>query len=297
MSRQLLALAVGLALGGCQVVFPLRDEQVLDAPPGDRDSDGTLDPDDNCPDLFNPDQHDEDQDTIGDLCDNCPHVPNTSQDDNGDGDDVGAACDDSQVVDCIVHFDPFTVPIVQSDDTVGTWIQFDDSYRANEIIPNGYLTVDPTPRTNPLIVVGTHVVELGPVLPPPGDFSNHGVWFASDIFVPTPGVPTDGILAELNNTIDSANPSTAALHLTNGGGLALLDPDTNMVAGQAGEIRLDLRGFSAVADGKLANAKRTLSATGVIGPRQIGLRAYRQKVEFDYLLVIERREGTCQETD
>ena len=37
--------------------------------PGDRDLDGILDPDDNCPDIYNPDQADTDEDTIGDLCD------------------------------------------------------------------------------------------------------------------------------------------------------------------------------------------------------------------------------------
>lgn len=37
--------------------------------PGDRDLDGVLDPDDNCPDIYNPDQADTDQDLIGDLCD------------------------------------------------------------------------------------------------------------------------------------------------------------------------------------------------------------------------------------
>src|ERR687887_151509 len=53
---------------------------------GDIDLDGVPDLDDNCPDDFNPDQHDEDDDTRGDPCDFCPHVfENQVQDADGDG--------------------------------------------------------------------------------------------------------------------------------------------------------------------------------------------------------------------
>ena len=57
----------------------------------DNDSDGVFPENDNCPDVFNPDQRDGDQDGIGDSCDNCPDRGNPGQaDDNGDG--IGNVC-------------------------------------------------------------------------------------------------------------------------------------------------------------------------------------------------------------
>lgn len=283
------------ALAGCELVFPLRDRDAApDSPPGDRDSDGKLDPEDNCPEISNADQHDEDKDDVGDVCDNCPHIANRSQE-NEDTDGLGDTCDDSASHECIVHFDGFSSPGITGDDTVGTWVQLGDSYRANDFALNGYLTVDATPRTKPLIWIGTHVIELGPEIPKPNaDFSNHGVWFASNVFT-NPGVPSDGIGADLTNTIDpnAAALTTAALHVTNNGGHELLAPDRNMLAGMAGEIILDLRDAGARATGKLDGSTQLLNATGVEESRQIGLRAYRQRVEFDYLLVVERH-AVCE---
>jgi hypothetical protein len=47
---------------------------------------------DNCPNLYNPDQTNSDSDKWGDLCDNCPYVANDNQLDS-DGDHVGDVCD------------------------------------------------------------------------------------------------------------------------------------------------------------------------------------------------------------
>ncbi|MCB9738956.1 MAG: lamin tail domain-containing protein [Deltaproteobacteria bacterium] len=59
--------------------------------PPDKDKDGVLDNDDNCPDMPNKDQLDSDNDGAGDVCDNCV-LQNPDQKDT-DGDGLGDACD------------------------------------------------------------------------------------------------------------------------------------------------------------------------------------------------------------
>lgn len=58
----------------------------------DKDGDGLLDINDNCPYIFNPLQEDDDKDGRGDACDNCKYISNFDQKDS-DGDGVGDACD------------------------------------------------------------------------------------------------------------------------------------------------------------------------------------------------------------
>ncbi|MSP63959.1 MAG: sugar dehydrogenase [Myxococcales bacterium] len=63
----------------------------------DRDGDGVVDEEDDCPKQPNPKQADGDKDGIGDACDSCIQVANPDQSD-GDGDGVGDACDDCRMV-------------------------------------------------------------------------------------------------------------------------------------------------------------------------------------------------------
>ncbi|MCK4342769.1 MAG: thrombospondin type 3 repeat-containing protein [Phycisphaerae bacterium] len=58
----------------------------------DRDDDGVLNTEDNCPDVYNYNQFDTDGDGLGDECDNCPGHANPLQEDQ-DGDGFGDACD------------------------------------------------------------------------------------------------------------------------------------------------------------------------------------------------------------
>lgn len=51
-------------------------------PDRDRDDDGIIDVNDNCPEVYNPDLNDTDGDGFGDLCDNCPAVYNPDQNDS-----------------------------------------------------------------------------------------------------------------------------------------------------------------------------------------------------------------------
>jgi hypothetical protein len=64
----------------------------------DSDDDGIYDEHDNCPAVYNPDQHNSDTDSYGDACDNCPEIDNENQE-NGDGDQFGDACDNCPEVD------------------------------------------------------------------------------------------------------------------------------------------------------------------------------------------------------
>ena len=69
----------------------------------DRDEDGVLDADDNCPATPNPTQLDSDADGVGDACDNCTLKANADQrDSNGDG--YGNMCDADLNNDGVVNF-------------------------------------------------------------------------------------------------------------------------------------------------------------------------------------------------
>jgi hypothetical protein len=63
----------------------------------DTDSDGVMEPCDDCPTVANATQVDSDGDGLGDACDTCPHLANAPQTDT-DGDGVGDACDNCPAV-------------------------------------------------------------------------------------------------------------------------------------------------------------------------------------------------------
>jgi choice-of-anchor B domain-containing protein len=86
------------------------DNEPLERPNTDLDSDTILNAFDNCPGISNPDQLDTDNDGFGDACDddddndgildindNCPKAANPEQDD-ADNDGIGDVCDDNTVV-------------------------------------------------------------------------------------------------------------------------------------------------------------------------------------------------------
>ena len=97
---------------------PATGECIFTAIPdcADTDQDGVPDPDDNCPEIPNPDQQDLDADGVGDVCDadmdgdgipdaddNCPKIPNVDQMDS-DGDGFGDVCDNvgcPDLTDCV----------------------------------------------------------------------------------------------------------------------------------------------------------------------------------------------------
>ena len=99
----------------------------------DRDQDGVLDTQDNCPDDGNWGQFDYDGDGVGDACDNCPLMSNADQADL-DGDGTGDACQD--VVGACVLTDGSCEPMsrVQCADSAGLY-QGDGAPCATEFPP------------------------------------------------------------------------------------------------------------------------------------------------------------------
>lgn len=114
-------------------ITPSVDAFVPDGTPSDLDADGRPNTADNCPNKYNPDQHDEDIDAVGDVCDNCPHVANANQANTGEGtqaDAVGDVCDPRPQTpgDTIEKFFPFHVP-PPGVSAGGMWTVDGDSYR------------------------------------------------------------------------------------------------------------------------------------------------------------------------
>lgn len=99
---------------GCD---PMVEYMIRDIKPvPDSDQDGLVNPFDNCPTEFNPDQIDSDEDGIGDICDNCPNVPNELQGD-ADGDGYGDSCDPDADDDGLTN-DNDNCPLVDNVDQV-----------------------------------------------------------------------------------------------------------------------------------------------------------------------------------
>jgi len=140
-----------LAAAGCNQILGLDETSPRDAgsdvipgdagDPNDRDGDGRLNQNDNCPDRANTDQHDEDNDGFGDLCDNCPHIGNPEQTDDGE-DDVGLArdgvgdlCDphDEAPGDRLAFFDGFGSLTMGWIETGGTWEIVDDHLAQTDV--------------------------------------------------------------------------------------------------------------------------------------------------------------------
>ncbi len=99
---------------GCD---PMVEYMIRDIKPvPDSDQDGLVNPFDNCPTEYNPDQADSDEDGAGDLCDNCPSVPNEFQGD-ADGDGYGDLCDPDADNDGLMN-DNDNCPLVENVDQI-----------------------------------------------------------------------------------------------------------------------------------------------------------------------------------
>lgn len=162
-------LCVALVLGGCSQIFDLdhpAERGGIDAPGrdarsdtlivdvmNDRDGDGVMDPADNCPDDFNPDQGNEDTDLLGDPCDPCPVDTNNA---DGDSDGVGDMCDPFPNLpgDQLALFEGFHNGMPSGWMVNGTWTAAGDSVLAAPGV-NGFADVYiPSPSAHETVSVG-----------------------------------------------------------------------------------------------------------------------------------------------
>jgi hypothetical protein len=298
---------VALLLGGCDRAFGLTGrvppDAPSDAPPdveGDSDGDTLVDDADNCPAISNLDQHDEDRDGVGDVCDNCPHVANTSQD-NTDQDSLGEACDDSPATDCLVHFDPFTTPLPPIS-VRGAWgMDGVDSFaQTDPAAINAYIVADPAMRSDPLIITRARVKTLGN----PDDYNNLGLWAEASVATTTPGVPDTGFVAEPARTtvVLPSDPTRAGMHVSRHASATMVSddqlvrfsPGQTMMATSTIDLRLDMRGASALRTAARLDSGAELVIVSTITPLpagRVGFRTYNLAAAFDYLVIIERRSG------
>jgi hypothetical protein len=285
---------------GCDRVFlhDRREDVAIDAA-GDRDMDGIPDDVDNCPALQSLDQHDEDNDGVGDLCDNCPHLVNSDQS-NGDADNLGDACEDPNddpVLECISHFDPFTVAPGLAGAT-GTWtITGGDALaQTDPAVLNALLFIDANEYGNPLIVTAGHITTLGLAT----DFNNVSVWGEATSGQSNAGVPNNGFVTEMSRSavspVDNAKPGIhtslqQAAMPSNGKLVPFVPSQGPMVEGHAFEIRLDMRlGTTIVAAVRMNGGAPATTTTAIPSTPQnrIALRTYRLAAAYDYILVVER---------
>lgn len=145
---------------------PSAQDAAIDAPrpdagPMDRDGDGVLDDDDNCPDTYNPGQENEDGDKFGDVCDPCPpHFDNHPTDSDGDG--ISDDCDPNpnQPGEKIVLFEGFHHGIPDSWTKSGNWFSNNDDAVANENSNDVALLgdLDPLPAgSDEVVVIGAQM--------------------------------------------------------------------------------------------------------------------------------------------
>jgi len=260
----------------------------------DSDGDGLLDPQDNCPTLANPDQHDEDGDGVGDRCDNCPALANPTQD-NADGDGVGDLCDPGPQYHCISYFDAFTTTPANTG-FVGNWSVQNDQLTQNDALVDQGVYAFAATYTNPVIETRAVVRAFSGTV----ETHNIGVWAAVRQSTIGPGIPlgvecevayTDGATAVLDAVTVDPPPTNAVSRGTVG-----LSPARALGAGDVVRVRLDQQSpVALVAHGDAGNSVADFgSGMAAQPPGRVALRAHRIAASFDYLLVIEERSaGPC----
>ena len=109
--------------GACGATADASGDGVTDGPPNDVDSDGVMNPDDNCPNRANADQANEDMDPFGDVCDPCPPFSGAADNMDSDSDGVGDSCDPSPTIagNAIAVFEGFADATIDGATRAGNW--------------------------------------------------------------------------------------------------------------------------------------------------------------------------------
>lgn len=292
--------AIAVLASGCQLVFPAQEldsglgdggfDVPVDVPVDlpitidDRDGDGVDNPNDNCPDTSNSDQHDEDVDTVGDACDICPHINGAIT--NADGDHLGDDCDPSPEPDCIVLFDGFAT---LNNWTVisGNWTVMSDAALQTEPATQDTLLVSKATFANTQILVGGTLFALGS--------TSSSVGIASSVQLTTP--PT-GLIAEVQQNSMLGRAEIALLQATVGGINLISDdqltPQESLGATKSFAVDLvKLTGNVQRTSGRVESSGANTQISRLDPAGRIGLRTSTAAATFAFVLVSERRTSAC----
>jgi len=265
-----------------QCVGQLDDAGVADATscgsmslPNDRDCDGVVDGQDNCPSVSNPNQDNEDGDRFGDACDPCPPVADDNPPDS-DGDGVADACDPNPTTpgDHIFLFEGFHHGVPSGWEVVGAWAGSGDD-----------LVTDNTTGTT-----AVYVSTPGPTI------AHETISAAFTVNTATMALANAGVLDD--HAVGGTYMGCGPYWYMNANGLDLHDTGTatyNLVgfemtvgATYNANLRQDLTTFTCVATNTASNATAMISTTDTLAntPPSIGIFATGSSINFHWLMVV-----------
>ncbi|MCB9849203.1 MAG: thrombospondin type 3 repeat-containing protein [Phycisphaerales bacterium] len=236
----------------------------------DTDGDGYFDNQDNCPDIYNPEQEDDDYDGVGNPCDMCPLNANPDQAD-GDGDGFGDACDNCPLIansDQANNDDDFFGDVCDNCPDATNGLQTDadsdgfgdacDTYSGINIENITQGTAHPTIQSAIDAAFNGDKIVLGPC-----DFYEDNITFPNGLNVTVRGAGMDqtflhggdddsDFVLGIQNTNQTSATLISNMTITNSGATAIrtnnTDPTIRLVRFQdvTGGNALDLRGGSRV---------------------------------------------------
>jgi hypothetical protein len=241
----------------------------------DRDGDGVIDRDDNCPDHANPTQGDEDSDATGDVCDPCPPFDDNS---DADGDGVGDACDPHPEVagDELIAFEGFAGELGQAWTVTGTFSIAGGDGVANAVANHSTLVTIASPAAQRVeIRAAAQLVSI----------TATGLTLGANGLVDRLADGTDdGIVCQLSALVDGDQQQ---LRIFDTFESKVIDTAPHaFAAGTASELRLRRNGTSYAC--RATNPSLELAGSAAFAPAapRIGLRARNAVVRYQWVMVV-----------